>query len=430
MYRILIVPSGTEVGLDIFDSLCRHRDIELFGAESTDNSHAAFVYTENRRIPFVHDPDFIRTLNDLIGLNKIDYILPAHDDVQLGLLKNSNMIACPIISSSLETVSITRYKSKTYGMLRDFMPVPALYNPEDIADNMYPLFVKPDCGQGSQETYKCDDRHSLKAAISRRNDMLVCEYLPGEEITVDCFTDRDAGLLFCSARKRKRIRAGISVRSEPVHIYCVKDYAETISSVLNPFGSWFFQLKEKDGKWILLEVGARIPGGATYQRMRGVNLPLLSLFEHQRKKISILENKCKMSMDRAFFPRFKMDLDIKSLYVDFDDTIRIKGKLNAEVISLIVTARTCNVPVFLLTRNNGECLIWLRKKLLISFFDDIYLLDREASKSSFIQKGGVLIDDSFQDRTECITRGIPCFDVDAVNMIATHISRRDYDSEL
>jgi hypothetical protein len=53
--------------------------------------------------------------------------------------------------------------------------------------------------------------------------------------------------------------------------------AEKIASRLRLFGAWFFQLKERArGEWFLTEIGARIAGGAAYQRLRGVNLPLRS----------------------------------------------------------------------------------------------------------------------------------------------------------
>ena len=43
------------------------------------------------------------------------------------------------------------------------------------------------------------------------------EYLPGRELTVDCFSDRERGVLFARARPRERTRAGISMatRTEP-----------------------------------------------------------------------------------------------------------------------------------------------------------------------------------------------------------------------
>ena len=57
---------------------------------------------------------------------------------------------------------------------------------------------------------------ALDAAITHLNAPIVCEYLPGEEYTVDCFSDREHGLLFAGARVRRRTRNGISVNTAPV----------------------------------------------------------------------------------------------------------------------------------------------------------------------------------------------------------------------
>lgn len=423
MHKILVFPSGTELGLEIHDALYRRRDLLIVGAESIENSHAKYVFKDNFMIPHVDSDDFVKQLNALLFKENIDFIYPAHDTAQLALLTKAHDIKCPIISSSIETVSVSRYKSKTYQALGHYLPVPNVFCIDNVQDRHFPVFVKPDCGQGSQNAFRCDDRISLMSAMHKAHDMLICEYLPGEEITVDCFSDRDTGLLFCNARKRKRIRAGISVSSEAVVCECAYDYSIIINRLLQPFGAWFFQLKEKNNSWILLEVGARIPGGATYQRMRGVNLPLLTLFEHERKKVTILENNSSITMDRAFISRFRLKIDISYLYIDFDDCLCLNTKPNLEIIDLIIAAKANKIPVYLLSRNNGDCKLWLQSLGIFGIFDEIILLDRAAPKSSSIKPGGILVDDSFQERQECTLQGIPSFDVDAAPMLTATIIR-------
>lgn len=51
------------------------------------------------------------------------------------------------------------------------------------------------------------------------NDYVICEYLRGEEYTVDCLTDRNGRLLFISPRSRERILAGISVAGITKEVY-------------------------------------------------------------------------------------------------------------------------------------------------------------------------------------------------------------------
>ncbi len=75
--------------------------------------------------------------------------------------------------------------------------------------------------------------------------MVIVEYLPGEEYTVDCFTNYKGNLLSVNMRNRERIRNGISVNSKSLtHPSEVQDIAEQINKKLKLNGAWFFRLKE------------------------------------------------------------------------------------------------------------------------------------------------------------------------------------------
>jgi carbamoyl-phosphate synthase large subunit len=422
--NVLVIPSGTEIALEIHEALYRRRDIQLFGAESTHNSHADFVFRRNLCVPYCEEGKFIGAVCALIKEQSIDYVFPAHDDVQLALLQARTHLPCTIVSSPLETVEITRFKSRTYDRLHDILRVPALVDPASIEALDYPVFAKPDRGHGSRNTYLCRNRKQLDAALQRSDDMLVSEYLPGREVTVDCLSDRDGGLLFVDSRLRTRIRAGISVRSEPLEVPDMREIAEKIASRLRFFGAWFFQLRERaPDEWFLLEIGARLAGGATYQRLRGVNLPLLTLFEHERRHMEILVQPFELTMDRAFVSRFRFEFDYRTLYVDFDDTLCLRGEPNPDLVALVVMARHREKKIVLLSRNIGDCRSWLKVHGIAGLFDRIILLDRETSKHAHIETGSLLIDDSFAERKACRKAGVICFDADAAKALLQHLQR-------
>ena len=60
----------------------------------------------------------------------------------------------------------------------------------------FPVFVKPDKGQGSQNAEIINNKESLKNALRDNCYIIVLEYLIGKEYTVDCFNHRKDGLLF------------------------------------------------------------------------------------------------------------------------------------------------------------------------------------------------------------------------------------------
>ncbi len=424
--KVLVLPSGTEIGLEIHDALVRRRDIGLFGAESTPNSHADWVFRCNARVPHCDSPDFVSAVNALVDAQGIDYIFPAHDDVQLALVAAAGQLHCTVLSSPLETVAVTRFKKATYEALAATVPVPRLFSASDLAPADFPVFVKPDRGQGSQRAQICRDERELFAAIgSDESSMVISEYLPGEEVTVDCFSDRDSGVLFVQSRRRARTRAGISVRAERHEVPSAVDFANAISARFALYGAWFFQLKERaPGDWVLLEVGARIPGGATFARMQGVNLPLLTIFESQRIPVHIRPNELEFVMDRAFISRFRAKLDFKELYVDFDDTLSLNGAPNFDLIPLLFAAKHRNIPVMLLSRNERGAEEWLDRYALRAAFDRLVLIDKTTPKTEFMGPGALLIDDSFAERQACADAGFTSLDVDTASMLLDHLRRK------
>ena len=192
---MLVFPGGTEIGLEINSALRECKDVELFSAGLATSNHASFVYERHFEIPSIHEPGFVDALNELILRLSIDYIFPAYDDVLVALAENAKRINAKVVTSPLETCVITRSKSATYRKLRGTIGVPFVYPSPDSVDR-FPVFVKPDKGQGSQNTHLVHDRKQLEVVLHQLPTALVLEYLPGEEYTIDCFSHRDQGRYF------------------------------------------------------------------------------------------------------------------------------------------------------------------------------------------------------------------------------------------
>ena len=50
--------------------------------------------------------------------------------------------------------------------------------------------MKKDNDQGGRNAYKVQNKEELEI-YSLIENMIICEYLPGEEVTVDCFTNKE-----------------------------------------------------------------------------------------------------------------------------------------------------------------------------------------------------------------------------------------------
>jgi hypothetical protein len=422
--KVLVFPGGTEIGLEIWKSLKECKDVSLHSAGSNVSNHAPYVFRNYFIVPDVHSANWIDALVRIIEKYKIDYIFPAHDDVIVALVENSNKLNACIISSPLPTCLITRSKSKIYEKFKDLLPVPKIFNKLSEIDS-FPVFVKPDKGQGSREAEGVDDLDTLKILLKNNPNLIVIEYLGGKEYTVDCFTDRRKGLLFCGGRERIRTRSGISMSSRPVdkktnEIF--REYAKIISQELEFHGAWFFQVKlNSSGVFKLLEIAPRISGTMATYRVLGVNFPLLSIYEKERRDIEIMTNDYDVQIDRALVNRYEHNIKYNRVYVDLDDNLIIDNKINTQLIRFLYQSLNKGYKIILITKteraSNIESI--LKEFRLGDVFDEIICLRKNESKADFIEPdGSIFIDDSFSERKSVFDKfGIPTFDCSMIELL-------------
>ena len=394
--------------------------VKLFGASSVSCNHGKYLY-ENyiEGLPHVDDPEFIDAMNCIIDKHEIDFLFPGHDSVVLSFADHQNKLNCRVIGSSVETCRICRSKRITYEKFASLLKVPELYNClKEICE--WPIFLKPDIGQGSRGTYLAHSYKEAKFYVSQDSSLLPMEYLPGAEYTVDCFTDCNGLLRFAGARERIRVQNGISVNSRPVYDNTFQEMAETINDTLEFRGVWFFQVKKSiDGTPTLMEIAPRVAGTMSLYRNLGVNFALLSVFDAMDLDVDILCNDYNLEVDRALTNRFRSNINYRHLYIDLDDCIIYEGKVNLQVVSLLYQCLNRNIKLHLLTRHADSLDKTLKDYRLSELFDEITQIDRSGRKSDYIRESdAIFIDDSFSEREAVSERlGIATFDCSMLEML-------------
>ncbi|WP_426153761.1 ATP-grasp domain-containing protein [Pseudomonas sp. DC3000-4b1] len=417
--NVLVFPAGTEVGLEIFNALRSCKEVKVFGAGQAVSNPAQLVFDEYHLVASIHQPMWFEQLCELCERLSIDYIYPAYDDVIVALQDVADRLPCPVIAASPEVCRLTRSKSKTYEALGALIRVPKTFEtPGDVTN--FPVFVKPDKGQGSQGATRADDQAGLASAISALKEPLICEFLPGEEYTVDCFSDRDRGLLFAGARRRVRTRNGIAVNSVSVELRESHAIASLISDRLRMHGPWFFQLKRAaDGELTLLEIAPRIAGSMALNRVRGVNFPLLGIYEHERLPLGLLTYEGPLEIDRALSNRYRHCIRFSLAYLDLDDTLILRGEVNLSIIAFVFQCINRAISVKLITRHRFDVEATLRQYRLTGLFDDVIHIVDGRAKSEFIkERDAIFIDDSFAERRNVSEKcGILTFDCSMIEML-------------
>lgn len=419
--NVLIFPGGTEPGLEIARALKGCKEVRLFAASSGPGNHAPFVFARHAETPDVFTDGWIEALNALCETWKIDVIYPAHDYVAEALVRERRRIVVPVVAAPAEVFAVAGSKRETLALFSDVIPTPAVLQPEAIGS--FPVFVKPDHGYGGQGAVRVDSAVQLRSALEQTSDPLVLEYLPGREYTIDCFSDREQGVLFAGGRTRERIRMGTAMRSAsagPERDALFLQHARVIQARLPLHGAWFFQMREDaEGTPKLLEIGTRVAGTMAFNRVRGVNFPLLSILENERASLALLLNDPPEAIDRALTNRFAHRLSYRRVYVDLDDTLLLHGKVNVEVAAFLYRALNDGCELVLLTKCLTDPREVLAARRLSSLFDRVVHLAEADSKADHIDPdGAIFIDDSFSQRREVAERhGIPTFDPSMLEML-------------
>jgi hypothetical protein len=272
--NILVFPCGSEIGLEVYNSLFCQKDINLIGVNSV-NDNGRFVYQNYiGDAPYIDDDNFIEFFKKIVEIHNIDYIIPAMDIAIYKLKKYEKELNCSVLASPIETLEIIRKKSSTYAFVKDKILTPNIINKK----NVYPIFSKPDIGSSSRNTIKIESDIDFEYAKNKFPNNILLEYLPGEEYTVDCFTDKKGDLKFVEARIRSRIHNGISVETNIIKDKKIFEIAKIINKNLILDGSWFFQLKKNiNDEYCLLEIASRFAGSSVINRVRGINFSYLNI---------------------------------------------------------------------------------------------------------------------------------------------------------
>jgi hypothetical protein len=416
-FRILVFPCGSEVALEIHQSLKYSRHIEMIGGTSVDD-HGKYVFKECiENIPFATEDNFIDTLKNIVKEHNIDAIYPAMDSVIYTVKNAEAELGCKVISSPLQTTELCLSKNRTYERLQYVIKTPEVYNHSAEVNN-YPVFIKPDQGYGSRGAQKVQNGGELELLLSESlSKMIISEYLPGDEYTIDCFTNFKGELLFSGARKRNRISNGISVNTFEISDPKFKVLAIAINDEIEFRGAWFFQVKKDvNDEYKLLEVASRLGGSSSLFRLKGINFALLSIFDQFDLTVGIQENTYEISLDRALDSKYKINIEFDTVYIDFDDCLLLGDQINPELITFIFQCLNNKKRLILITKHGFDIQGSLEKYRLNGLFDEVIHLQKSDQKYKFMKHGNsIFIDDSFVERQQVLsTVGIPVFAPDMI----------------
>lgn len=221
--------------------------------------------------PRVSDAGYLGVLEEIVAREGANLIFPLIDpEIPVLAAQRERLEArgAKLGVSPLKAVRISESKWSTWEFFKGLgLPVPRSWIANEMTDSELeeacagPLFLKPDHGSSSVDTFKIRNRRELEFFRDYVPNAIVQEWLPGPEVTTDVICGLQGGVLSTVQRQRIRTRGGevsvgLTIRDEEIDIA-----VRRIAEALDARGPICVQCIYMNGRPHYTEINARFGGG-------------------------------------------------------------------------------------------------------------------------------------------------------------------------
>ena len=271
--NILILSAGTRNKIVQYFKQAIGNDGLVVATDCSPIAPAIYEADKHYIVPRITEPGYIDIILDICRRENIAGVLSLIDPELSMLAENAEAfrnVGTTVIGSDLECCDRALDKWKMFCWLkehdylcaRSYMDVETFYADRAKGFIDFPVFVKPVCGSASVAISKVYDSETLELLMARTENLMIQEYLDGQEIGADCYIDMVSGETVSIFTKKKLVmRAG-----ETDKAVSFKD--EKLFALLDSFisesgyrGQIDIDVFDVGGEYYISEVNPRFGGG-------------------------------------------------------------------------------------------------------------------------------------------------------------------------
>jgi carbamoyl-phosphate synthase large subunit len=285
-------------------------DVRVVCIDARGDVEGRYLADAFHTVPTAHQPGYLLAMRRIARQEGVDVILPQTTAETVVLSQNKEYfedIGVKVAVSDAEAVRVANDKGLLMEVAKEVgVPVPEFYRPKswmeltaDAAKLGYPrnkVVVKPTVSNGMRglrivtpekwtvARFLSEKPSGTEISLDQLGDILcrgewpeilVSEFLPGAEYTVDMFSGGPYRLAI--PRRRVRVRDGITTRaqvelSENFHGDKLVDWSKKLGGKLGLKYCYGFQFREGLRGMRLLECNPRIQGGSVTAKLSGANI--------------------------------------------------------------------------------------------------------------------------------------------------------------
>ena len=224
-------------------------------------------------VPRMSAPGYLDVVLDICKKEKIDGVLSLIDP-ELSLLaehaEEFKVLGTTVIGSSFDLCEMALnkmqmfqwLKKRGYKCAKSYMDKEAFYADLEEGKISFPVFVKPVCGSASIAISKVYDKETLELLTAHDENLMIQEFLDGQEIGADVYIDMVSGeVVSIFTKKKLKMRAGetdkaVSFKDEKLFELIKKFVSEAGYS-----GQIDIDIFDVNGEYYISEVNPRFGGG-------------------------------------------------------------------------------------------------------------------------------------------------------------------------
>lgn len=224
-------------------------------------------------VPPITEEGYIEKILEICKKEQIKGVLSLIDP-ELSLLaaneEKFKAVGTTIIGSSYDLCEMALDKMQMYSWLvehgyncaRSWMDKEEFYKAVDTGEVSYPVFVKPYRGSASISISKVYDKETVDLLFAHEDDLMIQEFLDGQEIGADVYIDLISGEVVSIFTKKKiKMRAGETDKAVSFKDPQLFSLIEKFVTEAGYRGQIDIDIFEINGEYYISEVNPRFGGG-------------------------------------------------------------------------------------------------------------------------------------------------------------------------
>lgn len=224
-------------------------------------------------VPRMTSEGYIDVVLDICKKEEITAVLSLIDP-ELSLLAKHReafeTLGVTVVGSSYELCEMSLNKMAMYNWLvshgyrvaRSYTDKDDFYADVKQGKISYPVFVKPVCGSASIAISKVQDKETLEVLLAHDDNLMIQEYLRGQEIGADVYIDMLSGeVVSIFTKKKLMMRAGETDKAVSFKDEKLFDLIERFVKETGYRGQIDIDIFDIEGEYYISEVNPRFGGG-------------------------------------------------------------------------------------------------------------------------------------------------------------------------